>query len=58
MIPALLSCAFVAYLYYSLNIAPQRTVDVTAATSSLEQRIESLTERIERLSQLVSKKRD
>ena len=58
MIPALLSCVFVAYLYYSLNIAPQRTVDVTAATSSLERRIESLTERIERLSQLVSKKRD
>ena len=58
MIPALLSCAFVAYLYYSLNIASQRSVDVTTATSSLEQRIESLTERIERLSQLVSKKRD
>ncbi|MCA9171528.1 MAG: hypothetical protein KDB23_27860 [Planctomycetales bacterium] len=58
MIPALLSCVFVAYLYYSLNIASQRSVDVTTATSSLEQRIESLTERIERLSQLVSKKRD
>lgn len=57
MIPAILSCIFVAYLYRTLN-APEGTAansDQAAgsATDSIQQRIQRLSSRLEQLNQSV-----
>ncbi|TWU04346.1 hypothetical protein [Stieleria varia] len=52
MIPALLSCVFVFYLYRTLNAPPTDSPDASLRDSTpaaLESRIDSLQQRLDRL---------